>query len=542
MTDRKPFSTVPLTAGKGNQAANREVRTSNTSTVSKLSKLRAPTTIKISKIAKIKPSSENATSAKSNIRTRSQSRPPVHKFKSSTRSKVSTIRSSSRNPVKKTVSKQGKPRVTRKKASYQSSTWSAKSFKKGTSTDTSRKPVGRKKWSKTGRSTREGKQKKSKESKKEEHGLDSIDGLKNFIDRLLAKLNQKTSECKQLKGELQEVEKQVAAKVIQEQLEEKLAVALAKSAETEKSFTELQETHKQAVENSATLERTLSDLRSQQLSLQSEHDDLTCRAKDLQQSLEDFQKKYKQANVDIKQLSDEKAALELERDEQKAKIVQLRTEAAHQETMRRRLHNQIHELKGNIRVFVRVRPANPNGNGESPAILPITYPPNTDRMALNIKEITTGVGGEKERFHDFKFDRVFSPWEDQDAVFKEVSNTIQSALDGYRVCIFAYGQTGSGKTHTLLGASNNPSDPRRGITPRAVHLLYKQMDNLKEKGWKFECRVSILEVYNEKIRDLLPEKMHNGEGSGKAIKPLIPASPVTTRRKRNTPETPGSVL
>ena len=52
----------------------------------------------------------------------------------------------------------------------------------------------------------------------------------------------------------------------------------------------------------------------------------------------------------------------------------------------------------------------------------------------------------------------------QEQVFEEVSQLVQSALDGYKVCIFAYGQTGSGKTHTMMGPQF--CHELRGIIPR----------------------------------------------------------------------------
>ncbi len=65
------------------------------------------------------------------------------------------------------------------------------------------------------------------------------------------------------------------------------------------------------------------------------------------------------------------------------------------------------------------------------------------RMVLSS---SNGVDTEQKlEEHSFNFDRAFGPSSSQDAVFQEVSEFVQSALDGYNVCLFSYGQTGSGK-------------------------------------------------------------------------------------------------
>lgn len=56
----------------------------------------------------------------------------------------------------------------------------------------------------------------------------------------------------------------------------------------------------------------------------------------------------------------------------------------------------------------------------------------------------------------YEFDACFGPDATQADVYEETRNLIQSAKDGYNVCIFCYGQTGSGKTHTLTGPYNRP--------------------------------------------------------------------------------------
>lgn len=80
---------------------------------------------------------------------------------------------------------------------------------------------------------------------------------------------------------------------------------------------------------------------------------------------------------------------------------------------------------------------------------------------------------------------------------------VQSALDGYKVCIFAYGQTGSGKTFTMEGYNSKENPENSGMIPRAVEQIYYTANKLKEKGWSYVMEASFLEIYNENIRDLL---------------------------------------
>lgn len=76
---------------------------------------------------------------------------------------------------------------------------------------------------------------------------------------------------------------------------------------------------------------------------------------------------------------------------------------------------------------------------------------------------------------------------------------VTSVLDGYNVCIFAYGQTGTGKTFTMEGTPEN-----RGVNYRTLEKLFS-LSSERSSIMKYELSVSMLEVYNEKIRDLLIE-------------------------------------
>jgi kinesin family member C1 len=111
----------------------------------------------------------------------------------------------------------------------------------------------------------------------------------------------------------------------------------------------------------------------------------------------------------------------------------------------------------------------------------------------------------------FEFDRVFDPTAKQEEIFEEVSQLVQSALDGYKVCLFSYGQTGSGKTHTMLGEGNGDA---RGIIPRAVAKIVQASQQNAHKGWSYTMHASYVEIYNEQVRDLLrPGSDHSDKHS-----------------------------
>ena len=115
----------------------------------------------------------------------------------------------------------------------------------------------------------------------------------------------------------------------------------------------------------------------------------------------------------------------------------------------------------------------------------------------------------------FTFDKVFGPESKQDEIFHEVSQLVQSALDGYKVCLFSYGQTGSGKTHTMLGAGEGD---QRGIIPRAVQKVLEQAESLKSKGYSYTMEASYVEIYNEQVIDLLNPVASNAKVSAKGGK------------------------
>ncbi|KAF3906339.1 Kinesin-3 [Dactylellina cionopaga] len=170
-------------------------------------------------------------------------------------------------------------------------------------------------------------------------------------------------------------------------------------------------------------------------------------------------------------------------------MAKLRTE----ETLRRKLHNQVLELKGNIRVFCRVRPTLEAETEPAKIDFPDEEEEAKDIKLYSMEKSTMGIEAVKE--HPFTFDKVFNPTCDNNVIFEEISQLVQSALDGYNVCIFAYGQTGSGKTFTMTS--------KDGMIPQAVDQIFRTSAQLTEKGWEYTMEGSFVEVYNENLNDLL---------------------------------------
>eukprot|EP00559_Dactyliosolen_fragilissimus_P001363 CAMPEP_0184866166 /NCGR_PEP_ID=MMETSP0580-20130426/21150_1 /TAXON_ID=1118495 /ORGANISM="Dactyliosolen fragilissimus" /LENGTH=904 /DNA_ID=CAMNT_0027365689 /DNA_START=54 /DNA_END=2768 /DNA_ORIENTATION=- len=187
---------------------------------------------------------------------------------------------------------------------------------------------------------------------------------------------------------------------------------------------------------------------------------------------------------------EDKAVLKARIEERDRRIIELEAQLLEGEQIRRTMHNRIQELRGNIRVFVRTRPFLPEDKSSSKSCI----------EDLGDGETLSIVDQKTLNESDFKFDKVFPPSSGQDAVFDEVSEFVQSALDGYHVCLFSYGQTGSGKTHTMQGSGNGAM---RGIIPRAVEQILSQVKTMKNQKWSFNMTASFLEIYNEELHDLL---------------------------------------
>lgn len=211
-------------------------------------------------------------------------------------------------------------------------------------------------------------------------------------------------------------------------------------------------------------------------------------------SLEKTLNESQQKSENISQLEDSVRGL-------REHVANLDAKLRSEETIRRELHNTIQELKGNIRVFCRVRPMLSSEDCQQSCAF--SFGQEKRDLVIESSSTNESACGTKKAppRYEFAFDRVFTPAASQEDVFDEIAQLIQSALDGYNVCIFAYGQTGSGKTYTMEG--NTADHSTQGMIPRAMQQVFNTSLDLKEKGWQYSIEASFLEIYNETIRDLL---------------------------------------
>jgi kinesin family member 5 len=166
----------------------------------------------------------------------------------------------------------------------------------------------------------------------------------------------------------------------------------------------------------------------------------------------------------------------------------------------------------NVRVVCRVRPQNAREIKEGGV------------PCVKVTKTSIEVHSGDEGSHTFQFDRVFGFESDQKSVFDDAAvPLIHDVLNGYNATIFAYGQTGriytlsysytnffitdtgilgTGKTHTMEG--NIHDSNLKGIIPRSVEALFDGVEEADE-NIEFTFKISFVEIYMEKIRDLLDE-------------------------------------
>mmetsp|Transcript_71066 Transcript_71066/g.160805 ORF Transcript_71066/g.160805 Transcript_71066/m.160805 type:complete len:1051 (+) Transcript_71066:1-3153(+) len=381
--------------------------------------------------------------------------------------------------------------------------------------------------------------------------LKEAEMLKESIERLNADIEKKTAEYEDARKRFSQVKEALTvernlrarAEIKEEQMRQEIIATTGQMHAMRDKFVGDIEVDTKAVEERSAelngkideLEGDIQDQEQEMKEREEEEEKLSGEIEELENKLKSTSGKAdklaglaeKAGQVDglkleVNRLEKEKADLEqhskAECERLKALFKTQEEKLSEWDIERRKMHNQIQELRGNIRVYVRVRPF----LGGDYRALGLDPDKDKDKISLvsavDVKqdgataEIRKVEEGEVVEAHKYSFDKSFPCPTTQDEIFLEVSEFVQSALDGYNVCLFSYGQTGSGKTHTMQGYGKGEM---AGIIPKSISKIGKYRDDMKEKGWTYTMQITFIEIYNEQVFDLL-----RVEGSAKLDLPI----------------------
>ncbi|KAF8944373.1 kinesin-like protein Klp8 [Haplosporangium gracile] len=159
---------------------------------------------------------------------------------------------------------------------------------------------------------------------------------------------------------------------------------------------------------------------------------------------------------------------------------------------------------GNIKVVVRCRPLNSREIAKASECI--------IHMDSNMTTITKpdgpdGSGGGATKAFSFdhsywSFDKNDPNYAGQQQLYEDLGvELLNHSFNGYNTCIVAYGQTGSGKSYSMMGYGED-----RGIIPLSCHELFKRIENNNDPTLSYRVEVSYMEIYCERVRDLLNPK------------------------------------
>ncbi|XP_068432931.1 kinesin-like protein KIF13B isoform X2 [Clinocottus analis] len=161
----------------------------------------------------------------------------------------------------------------------------------------------------------------------------------------------------------------------------------------------------------------------------------------------------------------------------------------------------------NVKVAVRVRPMN---RRERDLNTKCIVEMEKNQTILHPGGANLGKGDSRNQSKVFAYDYCFWSMDEtdkerfagQEVVFQCLGESLlHNAFQGYNACIFAYGQTGSGKSYTMMGSGDQP-----GLIPRLCSALFERTQKEQREEECFTVEVSYMEIYNEKVRDLLDPK------------------------------------
>lgn len=174
--------------------------------------------------------------------------------------------------------------------------------------------------------------------------------------------------------------------------------------------------------------------------------------------------------------------------------------------MGRSVTEEFRWIMANVKVAIRVRPLTTKESADGGRLAVQVDDKYVKVRNLKLDGRADGAVDSREKLQEFCFDYCFwsvdpadPHYASQEEVFQELGVSVLSAAsEGYNVCLFAYGQTGSGKTYTMMGTPDSI-----GLTPRICQGLFRSEDTFPDGQNTSRVEISFLEIYNERVRDLL---------------------------------------
>jgi len=259
-----------------------------------------------------------------------------------------------------------------------------------------------------------------------------------------------------------------------------LSVEQRECAEAEEAMREAREMAQQKAKE---VDEREARLRSQLDDIQSERKQIEGEAKELNSQMQG----------EISRLKAEMAEITTKHKESSERASEFERQWVAESKMRKDMHNQLQEMVGNLRVYCRVRPASTSELAGS------SYQPSIEVRGSDTVVVRNNDEADRSTDKKFEFTHVYGPQSSQEDVFRDTEPLMVSVLDGFNVCIFAYGQSGTGKTFTMEGSDSLP-----GLVPRAMARVFEVVGE-REAHFKHDCFLSMIEIYNESIRDLLSD-------------------------------------
>ena len=253
------------------------------------------------------------------------------------------------------------------------------------------------------------------------------------------------------------------------------------------------------------MEKTVADAQAELADQKDDNSKLANMNKVLNNQVARLREIEQKSNNDITALRERNDRLENECSSATNKVTELKR-------LNFLLNEKIIDLQGNIRVFARIRPAS---DSEKETSHPAAMASLARFPDFNTLEFDN---------YPFEFDRTFDSTASQEDCYEEVVPAVRTVMTGSRLCIFAYGQTGSGKTHTMMGdyaayfrckkAGKMPPEDLRGVNVRALQTVFA-LAAVDTEEVRTSVKMSMVEVYNERIIDLLNNDAEEAEAENR---------------------------